>query len=89
MNRNKRTSHGNIEGQETNKWNRLRTKDAEYKKILIMVYQLKKIFLNSQKINQKKRIYSNLKCKGPKNFYGATRRNLQAQPKILKKLSEH
>jgi hypothetical protein len=30
-----------------------------------------------------------LKCKGAKNSYAATRRNLQAQPKILKKLSEH
>jgi hypothetical protein len=33
-------------------------------------------------------MFSTLKRKGAKNLYGATRRNFQARPKILKKLSK-
>jgi hypothetical protein len=41
------------------------------------------------KFSQKKYIYYLKSVKKPKIRMGATRRNLQAQPKILKKLSEN
>jgi hypothetical protein len=58
-------------------------------KILKKIIGTSKQPIRTRKFSQKKYVYYLKKEKEPKICMGATRRNSQARPKILKKLSEH